>query len=216
MGKLVQKLNRLLPFVAIGTIADCQSILEKTNRSMVKLGIKMITNGNHGLDGICALMQETGIWDKITDSGYLFNSQDIGFTLSPILNASGRITHAQLSINTLLAGETVEKSAFAISNFAMTGNSTSFARDLIAVNEERKKNVASVVENVQIQADKQIEMGNRLIWLVGPWNKGLIGLIASKMVNKHNLPTVVISSPSQKEQLTEEEILELKTYIFSD
>ena len=97
----LKKLNRLLPLVAIGTIADCQSILDSSNRILTKAGLSIINQQAHHLPGLTALLEQTGYLEKIS-GGYKMNSQDIAFTLSPILNSSGRITHAQISIALLL------------------------------------------------------------------------------------------------------------------
>lgn len=99
---LAKKLNRLLPLVAIGTVADCQSIMDPINRSLVKSGLKILNSQSHGIAGLDEILKQTGFDEKIR-LGYQMNSQDLGFVLSPILNSSGRISHAQLSIGCLLS-----------------------------------------------------------------------------------------------------------------
>lgn len=173
------RLNSLLGFVAIGTIADCQSVLEPTNRLLVRTGLKVLSSGNYSFPGLKELMIQTGLQDKL-NQGYLLNSQDLGFILSPILNASGRISHAALSIRTLLANNSDEAALM--------------ARELIATNEERKNIVRNLTDNLNQIVLEQVESGQTTIWLEGDWNKGIIGLLASRFVNTYNLPTIVIST----------------------
>jgi single-stranded DNA-specific DHH superfamily exonuclease len=178
-------LNQLLPFVAIGTIADCQSVLEPTNRHLVKAGLQTLQTQKFPTLGLAELMAQTSLTPKL-DQGYLLTSQDLAFTLSPILNASGRINHASLSISTILANDPLSASTL--------------ASQLINTNQERKQQVKNILTEIETEAKTQVNNGQKVIWLQGYWNKGLVGLIASRLVNQHNLPCIVISienTPSQ-------------------
>lgn len=180
-------LNRLLPLVAIGTVADCQSILDTTNRLLVKAGLQIITKNQHRIEGLTELLIQTGLWAKM-ESGYQIGSQDLGFTLSPILNSSGRLSHAKLSISVLLGQKTnTENSEKLVEN----------TKKLIQTNTDRKQMVKDILEDLEIRAQKQ--KNEPLIWLVGDWSKGIIGLLASRIVNQYNLPVIIISSYSLAE-----------------
>ena len=180
-------LNRLLPLVAIGTVADCQSILDTTNRLLVKAGLQIITKNQHRIEGLTELLIQTGLWAKM-ESGYQIGSQDLGFTLSPILNSSGRLSHAKLSISVLLGQKTnAENSEKLVEN----------TKKLIQTNTDRKQMVKDILEDLEIRAQKQ--KNEPLIWLVGDWSKGIIGLLASRIVNQYNLPVIIISSYSLAE-----------------
>jgi single-stranded DNA-specific DHH superfamily exonuclease len=104
-----QKLNKLLPFVAIGTVADCQSILEPTNRLLVKAGLSLISKEQTPYPGLDELTKQTALSDK-QHQGYQIGSRDLAFTYSPILNSSGRMSHAKLSIQTLIADKSLAPS----------------------------------------------------------------------------------------------------------
>ena len=168
-------LNVLLPYVGIGTIADCQSIIEPINRLLVKTALSILEKPfvHPGLE---ELTKQTGLREKMSQ-GYRLTSQDFGFTYAPILNASGRIAHASLSIGTLVA-KTPEEAR-------------TKARELIGVNQDRKSLVKSILEEVETQAKAQQEAP--FIWLVGEWNKGIIGLLASRLVNQYDKPVLVMS-----------------------
>lgn len=174
----IMRLNKLLGFVAIGTIADCQSILDPTNRLLVKSGIQILSNNQHTFFGLNELMSQTGLLGKISQ-GYQLTSQDLGFTLAPILNASGRIAHANLSISAMTAHNKDEAALL--------------VQELISINEKRKQLVKSITKEVETSAQEQFENGNKVLWFEGSWNKGIIGLLASRVVNDYGLPVIVIS-----------------------
>jgi single-stranded-DNA-specific exonuclease len=187
----ISNLNKLLPLVAIGTVADCQSILDQTNRMLVKTGLQILQTRQHNLVGLEELMEQTGLNKKMRD-GYKLNSQDLGFTLSPILNSSGRISHARLSINTLIcAGGSAlvtENQEFRVLT------KEDLAGRLIATNQERKQIVKDVLSEVESEAKSQFDSGAKALWLEGAWSKGIVGLLASRLVNEYNLPVVVVST----------------------
>ena len=172
----IPKLNKLLPFVAIGTIADAQSVLEPTNRLLIKSGIQILnqTKLYYGLEN---LINNLGYREKI-NQGFSLDSQDLAFTLSPILNASGRISHAKLSIQTLL-NNNPEKQNLSI--------------ELIQTNTDRKAVVKDYTEQIDNLVLDQINSGSKFIWLTGEWNKGVVGLVASRIQNQTNLPVAVVS-----------------------
>jgi single-stranded-DNA-specific exonuclease len=190
----LKKLNRLLPLVAIGTVADCQSIIEPTNRLLVKTGLQILQNKQHNIVGLNELINQSGLGEKMAQ-GYELTSQDLGFTLSPILNSSGRISHARLSIITLLAGNSNVRNATLIEENQeyWQENAADLASMLIQTNQDRKQMVKDILSEVETEAEKQFQEGNKLLWLEGQWNKGIIGLLASRLVNQYDLPVVVIS-----------------------
>jgi len=186
----LKELNQLLSFVAIGTIADCQSILDQTNRLLVKSGLKMIqslatqTNPNEILYGLWLLLEQSGLINQI-QNGYNLVSSDLGFTLSPILNSSGRLSHASHSIEVMLAGNIFDKKV-----------AVELVSALIATNSQRKQEVSHILTQVEDQAKAQFELDKKIIWVASSgWSKGLIGLLASRLVNQFNLPVVVVELP---------------------
>ncbi len=190
----LKKLNRLLPLVAIGTVADCQSIIEPTNRLLVKTGLQILQNRQHNIVGLNELIDQTGLSEKM-NQGYELTSQDLGFTLSPILNSSGRISHARLSIITLLAGNSNVRTTTLIEENQeyWQEKAADLAGMLIQTNSDRKLMVKDILGEVELEAERQFQEGNKLLWLEGNWNKGIIGLLASRLVNQYDIPVVVIS-----------------------
>ncbi len=187
----ISNLNKLLPLVAIGTVADCQSILDQTNRLLVKSGLQILQNKKHGIIGLNELMNQTGL-NKKMDAGYKLNSQDLGFTLSPILNSSGRISHARLSISTLITAS--GQSLIDENQEYRDLSSEDLSGRLIATNQERKQVVKDILHEVESEAKSQYDSGQKVLWLEGEWSKGIVGLLASRLVNEYNLPVVVVST----------------------
>ena len=172
------KLNTLLALVAIGTIADCQSVLDPENRLLVRSGLQILQQKKYPFPGLHSLMEHSGLQTKLTQ-GYKLTSQDLSFILSPILNSSGRISHARLSIDTLTAKDPSQADLL--------------ARELVATNENRKHLVKTITDEVQLLVKQQLSQNQPVLWLEGQWNKGIIGLLASRLVTQFNLPCVVVS-----------------------
>ena len=179
VSKKITNLNRLLPLVAIGTVADCQSVLESTNRMLVRAGLKILQNKQNQISGLNIILSQLGFLDKIKD-GYQLTSQELAFYLSPILNSSGRINHARLSIRSLLS-ETFSSKNFDENLEAkeMQGcqSISDYVQKLITTNQDRKDLVKKILNEVEMQANKQFLDGESLIWLEGNWSKGIIGLL---------------------------------------
>ena len=178
-----KNLNRLLPFVAIGTIADCQSVLEPTNRLLVRSGLSILQSGKYFNNGLSELFRQTGLQEKMMQ-GYRLTSQDLGYTFSPILNSSGRISHARLSISVLLSSDAQK--------------TKSLVEELIETNNQRKLMVKDILQGVESEAQNQVDQGAGVIWLEGNWNKGIIGLLASRLVNEYDVPVVITSEEDDK------------------
>lgn len=178
-----KNLNKLLPFVAIGTIADCQSVLESTNRLLVRSGLSMIQSGKCYNLGINEMLRQAGIQEKISQ-GYRLSSQDLGYVLSPILNSSGRISHARLSISVLLDNDEISVKHL--------------VEELIETNNQRKLMVKDILHDIEAEAKNQVQQGAQVIWLQGEWNKGIIGLLASRLVSEYNIPVIITSEEDGK------------------
>lgn len=170
------KMEKLLSFVAIGTIADIQSVKEPLNRKLIKAGLKYL-NSPIPFPGLKALLEVSGLSEKI-QGGYILNTQDIGFTLSPILNASGRISHASLAMDCMTAWD---------ENSAMNA-----AKLLIVTNQKRKDMVKEAM--ISVTSELVAQEHDPVIVIAGPWNKGIVGLIASRITGDTGKCAFVIST----------------------
>ena len=163
--------SRYLDIVAIGTVADMVS-LHGENRLLVKYGIqKMHQTENQGL---LALLAACGISPTDVDAG------KIGFAIAPRLNASGRLNHAAAGVE-LLTSSDVEKVK-------------AIADDLNLTNVERQ-----AVERLILDRAEEMVSGTdwstvkALVVSGADWHSGVIGIVASRLVERYHRPTVLIS-----------------------
>ncbi len=160
----------LLDLVAIGTVADCHSLLGE-NRILVKYGLKVLTKSKW--IGLRVLCQKAGLdFKKNIPDAYT-----LGFVIAPRLNAAGRLEHANIALNLLLEedlSKAREKAA---------------ALDLI--NQKRQ----NLTQNILSQAREHAEIirDRKILALLGEgWPKGIVGLVAGKIAEEFSRPTIVL------------------------
>jgi single-stranded-DNA-specific exonuclease len=161
-----------LDLVAIGTVADVVP-LRGENRIFVKKGLPLIEKTTkHGLR---ALLEVAKI------SGKKMKPYYIGFILGPRLNAAGRMDSANVSLDLLLCENAFDANALAYS--------------LEAHNLTRQKMQLSVVEEAiaMIEADEVLKAQQILVVYKEGWHKGVLGIVASRIMEKYYRPTFVIS-----------------------
>lgn len=169
--------EHLLEIAVIGTIADLVS-LKGENRLIAKKGLeKLKVTKNIGLRAIFKL---AGV-DPIS-----INEETIGFTLAPRINAVGRLESADLAVQLLLTEDQAEAERL--------------AEEMDALNKMRQ----SIVNNITLEAIEEVEKNfpiaeNRVL-VIGKegWNAGVIGIVASRLVEKYYRPTIVLSYDIEK------------------
>lgn len=170
--------KKVLDLVAIGTIADCVTVLGE-NRALIQLGMKEVNNtrriGLRELINIASLNNH-----KVLDSW------NISFQIAPRLNAAGRMHHANTAYELLITKDKEE--AFDL------------AKKLNQNNIDRQKNT----EEIMAEVEKQIKDINSESIIIATcnvaenkmedvWNEGVIGLVAGKICEKYYRPTLVIT-----------------------
>ena len=160
-----------LDIVALGTVADVVPLVGE-NRIIVREGLRKM-NESPNL-GIASLVDVAGLAGKKLTAGH------IGFTLAPRLNAAGRVTHATRAVE-LLTTE-VQEEANAI------------AEELQATNLERQQIERSIHEAARRDVIEQGELADKVVVVAGEgWHPGVIGIVASRLVEEFYKPTLVIS-----------------------
>lgn len=160
-----------LEFVALGTIADIVPLIGE-NRKLVKEGLKTIQNSNK--PGIKALIEVSALAGREIGTG------QVGFALAPRLNASGRIGHAKDGVSLLLS-DSYE-------------TALSIAENLNDSNIERQEIEKEILREAQAKLDKLDVSKLHSIVLDGEnWHPGVIGIVASRLVDTYYLPTIIIS-----------------------
>ncbi len=161
----------VLDIVAVGTIADVVALVDE-NRIIVKNGLEYISNTQNV--GLKALLEVSGIKDKS------INAYHIAFMLAPRINAAGRIADASLCVELLLT-DSPERAV-------------EIAKKLDGDNRERQA-IENEILNTALDKISAIDLDHeKVIVLDGEdWHAGVIGIVASKIVDRYHLPTVMIS-----------------------
>lgn len=162
--------KKYLDLVALGTIADIVPLLEE-NRHLAALGLQQLNHFSRL--GLKTLAQIAGIEKKVS-------ARDISFVLAPRINAAGRMEHAKISVDLLLASNFQEAKAL--------------AQQLNELNILRQNTGNSILEEVLAQiADEKDHNDNAFVLFSKNWHPGILGIVASQTVKKYNKPTVLIS-----------------------
>ncbi|GBG14377.1 single-stranded-DNA-specific exonuclease [Novimethylophilus kurashikiensis] len=171
-GMQTPSLNFLLPYVAVGTVADMVG-LDVANRKLVSAGLDAMRRGNVPV-GIQALINEAGCVPAY------ITTQDIGFGLGPRINAAGRLDTMDSGIELLLTRD--EKKA------------RQLAKLLTETNDERKRLQKEAVDDASLVLDFTFTEDTLAIVKGSPnWHPGIVGLVASRIKEKHHRPTFVFS-----------------------
>lgn len=169
LGRLPEE---LLELAAIGTVADLMPLVDE-NRLIVKLGLERLRKtGNAGLT---ALLQAAGIDRRELTAGH------VGFALAPRINASGRLDSADHAVRLLTTCDEREAAAL--------------AGELDALNKERQKIVEEMTKEALELVERKKASGSMpqvLVLAKEGWNVGVIGIVASRILEKYYRPTVVL------------------------
>ena len=167
-------LPSFLKMVAIATVADAVP-LKGENRVLAALGIREL-HRPAGL-GLRALFEAAGI-DPATKQ---LTSFDLGFRLGPRINAAGRMD---------IAAEVVE--LFTTRDAARAHE---LAGKLERLNTERREAEAQVLRKVEtrLASDTQLSANKMLVIIGDGWHRGVIGILASRIVDRTAKPAIVVS-----------------------
>lgn len=167
-------LGFLLPYLAIGTVADMVQ-LDAANRLLVSHGLQKIRAAGEGVPvGIQALIVEAGL------APHRVTSMDIGFALAPRINAAGRLETMDAGINLLLATDPKEAKRL--------------ARMLTETNLQRKALQKEATKEATANVDVSFEDASRaLVYASTEWHPGIVGLVASRIKDTYHRPTFIFS-----------------------
>lgn len=165
-------LTSFLKVVAIATIADAVPLTGE-NRVIAKLGLDGLRSPVN--PGLRALLEVSELGSRAISSG------DVAFRLAPRLNAAGRMDVAKDVVD------------------LFTLRDVSLARDIAhrlnSLNAERQAEEARIVSEIQarLEADPQQRDAFCIVVDGEGWHKGVIGIVASRIVDRYNRPALVIA-----------------------
>lgn len=169
-------LREYLDLVAIGTIADIVSLTD-ANRILVSHGLRELSAGAR--TGIRALKSVAGINGEV-DCG------TVGFRLAPRLNAAGRLEDASIGVELLLTQD--------------TAHAASLASELNASNEERQCLEQTIIREAleMMRSNPALASRKSIVLASDSWHCGVIGIVASRIVELFHRPTILISLSDDK------------------
>lgn len=175
------KLIEFTDLVALGTVADVVK-LDKLNRTLVNLGMGRIRN-RLASPGIQALISVSG-----KDETQL-STTDIAFSIAPRLNAAGRMEDMRIGIETLLMTDSVQ--------------AREAAQLLDQINIERRyveKEMQSQAQNLLANLSQEADLPIGYCLFDETWHQGVVGLLASRLKEKHHRP-VIVFAPGEEGEL---------------
>ncbi len=171
--EIAPELARQLDLVALATVADVVELRDE-NRALVRAGMRRLARGER--PGLRALMHAASV-----DRARL-RSSDLGFRLAPRINAAGRLGHPGIALDLLLTRDGREADEHAAA--------------LEELNRERRGIEDSIlraaVDTIEEWPDERRAGRAYVVWGEG-WHEGVIGIVASRLVERYGRPTVVLA-----------------------
>ncbi|HUU30323.1 MAG TPA: single-stranded-DNA-specific exonuclease RecJ [archaeon] len=166
------QLNEHLDLVAIGSIADIVPLLGE-NRIFSKIGLEKIKDSKK--PGIQALIDTANLADKDLESS------DIVFSMAPRINAVGRMGDAERGVNLFLADD--------------MDQARELAQVLEKENRSRREVDTLTLQEARQEISRQIDLDERqtIVLHSQNWHPGVLGIVASRIVEEYYRPTVLIS-----------------------
>lgn len=201
--------EELLEYAAIGTVADLMPLTDE-NRVIVRLGLeRMRTTSAVGLQ---ALLSVSGVEQRDVSAGH------IGFGLAPRLNASGRLESAEIAVQLLTTEDRNEAIELAQTLDALNIERQQIVEEItkLAIEQvEAMRNLgkidvdvdaawptpelpslesaAEVAATAQADMDHDVELPHVLVLAGENWNIGVVGIVASRIVERYYRPAIVLS-----------------------
>ncbi len=168
-----EEFAKYIDLAALGTIADQVPLVDE-NRTIAKIGMDSIPyTQNTGLKELINQSYPNGI-DKV-------NSSDLIFNIIPKINASGRMESAEHAIKLLISDDYEQCKIL--------------SEKLIELNNERKILQKEITDKVmdKIESDESIKSNAVIVLYDEDWEIGILGIVASKIVDKYNRPCMLLS-----------------------
>ena len=164
----------LLDLVALGTVCDIVTLADE-NRANVYWGLEVLKKQQR--PGLKALMAVAGIEPEQV------NARHLGFGLGPRMNAAGRLETAQHALDMLVARDGLA--------------ALEASEKLEELNVKRRGIQDAIFEEACVQAE---ELANDRVLVVSSdgWNHGVIGIVASKLVEKYKKPVFIIGERGEE------------------
>ncbi len=171
--KIDLDLKRYLDKVALATVADIVPLVGD-NRILVKHGLDQINS--EPSPAIKTLMKTAGLNGRVS-------SYHLGFVLGPRINASGRLEIADKSYHLLMQNDEILAKPY--------------ADEIEVLNDARRKECEEIFEEALSLINGGIKGG--ICLYKSHWNKGVIGIVASRLVERYNVPVILFGTSVDRE-----------------
>jgi single-stranded-DNA-specific exonuclease len=166
-------LERHLDVVALATVADVVPLVDE-NRALARTGLRRLAQTQKA--GLQALMRVAGVDPAAVDES------SVGFRLAPRINAAGRLGRPEAALELLLTEDPAE--------------ATRLAEELERLNRDRQgveeRILASAIKEIESWPDEQKRLKGYVV-AGADWHEGVIGIVASRLVERYNRPVVLIA-----------------------
>ncbi len=173
-GSTRMDMRRTLDLVALGTLADLVD-LEGQNRILVKNGLLVLAEAKR--PGVSELKAVSGFAPLAS-----LGAGQVIFSLAPRINAAGRVASAKTALALLCAGD--------------CDSAAELARTLDGYNTQRRQEEERITEEAMVQAEAALHEP-ALVIAGRDWNQGVIGIVASRLVEKYHKPTLVLCADGE-------------------
>ncbi|MFA4916585.1 MAG: single-stranded-DNA-specific exonuclease RecJ [Syntrophales bacterium] len=165
-------LKDYLDLVALGTIGDVSPLIDE-NRIFTKIGLELITEDKR--TGLKTLKEVSGLENQVIDS------RKVSFCLTPRINAAGRVGSPGDAVRLLMADDLEEARVM--------------ARKLDDYNRKRQTIERAILNEIlgEIKKTKDSEKSNSFIFASSKWHPGVLGIVASRLVDMYCRPVILIS-----------------------
>ena len=169
-------LPAFVKIAAIGTLADVVPLVGE-NRVIAKLGLELLSRGRHTV-GLRSLLEASGLTNKTIDGFH------VSFLMAPRINAAGRMSSPDIATRLLLAIDE-----------AQIVEARALAQQLNDENTKRQAEEAEILTQARkaVEGDPAVGAHNVLVVAGQGWHRGVIGIVASKLVDHFNKPAIVLS-----------------------
>lgn len=167
-------ISEILPYVAVGTVADLVPLIGE-NRYYVTRGLDLISNGKHY--GLSRLLESAGYKGQIT-------SEHIAFGIAPRINASGRLDTVDEALKVLISEnkQEIEMAVQSLNEFNKIRQE--LCQEIFAQADEMAKN----------------DRNSAIVLFNKDWHVGIIGIVASMLVEKYYKPTFLMTYSEETKQ----------------
>ena len=173
-GDAEEMLRRYADLVAFGTVADVMPLTGE-NRYLVRRGLQKLEENPR--PGFAAMMREAGVWGK------KLSASTIGYTLSPRLNAAGRLGQTEKAERLMLCEDPSEARRLAF--------------ELGDLNRERQLIETEIWQEARAMLRGSVPDGP-IVLASDHWHQGVIGIAASRLTEQYGYPTVMICLSGEK------------------